>query len=126
MTQLLQVPPATTPLMAVDGSVNTPWRTFFLALVSKAGGIFGYQPQSNNLDALSGLNAAAGLVVQTGLNSFTKRTLTGVAGRTVVTNGTGAAGAPTVDLATVAGVAGVHASPTSITVDAYGRIIAIS
>lgn len=127
MSQALQLPPSGVLMLAADGTLAQPWRTFFLALISRAGGILGgFQPASLNLDALAAFNAAAGVLVQTGLNTFTKRTLTGTASRIVVLNGTGAAGNPTVDLAPVAGVAGVHASPTSITVDAYGRITAIT
>lgn len=127
MTASLQIPPPNAPLMASDGTVTLQWRTFFEALISRAGGVLGgLQPADPTLDALAALNASAGLVVEVSADTFTKRSLAGVAGHTVVTNPTGSAGNPTVDLAPVAGVAGIHAAPASITVDGFGRITAIS
>lgn len=127
MTLPLQIPPIQLPFLGPDGKVSQQWYNFLTAVVARAGGILGgLQPEDDTLTALASLNGTAGLVVETAADTFTKRSLAGVAGRTVVTNPTGAAGNPTVDLAPVAGVSGVHASPTSITLDGFGRVTAIS
>lgn len=127
MSQALQIPPATLPIIGPDGLMDLRWRAFFLALIDRAGGIIGgLQPSDPTLDALAGLNATAGLVVETGVDTFTKRSIAAAAGELSVANATGAAGNPTLGLANVAGVAGVHASPTSITIDNKGRVTAIS
>lgn len=79
------------------------------------------QPLDPTLTALSALDTGAGIVVQTGADSFLKRILTGTAGEITITNGSGAAGNPTVSLPaaltfagkTVAG--GTFNSPAIIT-----------
>jgi hypothetical protein len=127
MTQALQIPPATIPVIGPDGNMDLRWRSFFLALIDRAGGVVGgLQPADPTLDALSGLNATAGMVVETAADTFTKRSLAGTAGEITVTNPAGVAGNPTLALAAVAGVAGTHLNPTSVTVDAKGRVTAIS
>lgn len=57
------------------------------------------QDEDATLTALAGLNADAGIVVQTGEDAFTKRTLTAPAAGITITNPAGTAGNPTFALA---------------------------
>src|SRR6185312_11005957 len=57
-----------------------------------------FQPVDDTLTALAALNSTAGLLTQTGTDTFTKRTLTGTANEITATNGDGVAGAPTFSL----------------------------
>lgn len=123
----LQVPLSSVPVLERDGTMSTPWRNFFQALYDRTGGFSAtLQAADDTLTALAALNASAGLVTQLGADSFTKRTITGTSGQIDVANGAGTAGNPTLSLPNTAVVAGTYASPTSITVDAKGRVTAIS
>ncbi len=67
--------------------------------------------------SLAGTNGA-GLITRNSSGDFTPRSITGTAGRVGVTNGDGASGNPTIDLATSGITAGTY---TKLIVDVYGR-----
>lgn len=74
---------------------------------------------ANDLAALEGLTTT-GQIVRTGDGTAVTRTLEGVAGNTVVTNGDGVAGNPSVDLASVTDSG--TGSFLKLSTDSYGRV----
>lgn len=80
----------------------------------------GAQAADTTLSSLATLSGT-GAIFAVATDNFTMRTFTGVAGRTVVTNGDGVAGNPTFDLASGIVSPGTY---NSVTVDTYGRVTA--
>lgn len=93
-----------------------------VALTNAIADILTKQPLDSTLTALAAYNSN-GLLTQTALDTFVARLIAGTAGNIDVTNGNGVAGNPTIDLAN-AGTPGVFTNPSSITIDAKGRVTA--
>lgn len=93
-------------------------------LTSEVGSVV--QAYDNTLTALAGLDSTEGFLVQTGADTFTKRSITTVSpSRITIANGNGEFDNPSLDLASTAvtpGSYGLAGSVGQFTVDNYGRI----
>lgn len=94
--------------LSITGSPITSTGTFVFTLNAE-------------LQGLAGLTTT-GLVARTGAGTYSPVTITGTAGNIAVTNGSGVAGNPTIDLVTLG--TPVTASFVKITTDTFGRVSA--
>src|SRR6266704_3099495 len=88
---------ATSPILLSRVGGNYAFSFDLTALEVTLGAV--YQPLDATLNALAALDSTAGLLTQTGADTFSRRTLTAPASGLTITNPAGTAGNPTFVLA---------------------------
>jgi hypothetical protein len=115
-------PLATAPAVGISlSSTNSAGTANSLARSDHTHVITGVQPQSADLSALAGVTGT-GFLVRTGSGTATVRSLA-VSSNLTLSNPTGVAGNPSLDLSTTGVAAGTY---NNLTVDTFGRVTAAS
>ena len=120
--------PTATAVTLNAASLNTEGNWNFLARADHTHQITGFQPLNDDLTAITAMTPHSdGFISRSHpgvlggpLHAFNSRVIAGAGGRINVTNGSGAAGDPTIDLA-LTGTSGVYAQ---VTTDTFGRVTA--